>query len=213
MKNLTYLLPCLLLGVTGFSQVGINTTNPTSTLDVNGTVRVRSLGQNIETGPELPPEHEATRIMGLDDDGNFVKVELDENIYLDNNVLKSVDRKAEIGTLPNFNAPRANNVSLIIWPGGANSGKSVIRIENLQGDIEITGFDVSGLGGPALADGTMAWLYAVDGKVKLKIDDNNSDPENQIKAYSDIEIKQYGMVQIMYDGVLQRWVVMSKKSN
>jgi len=33
----------LLFPLIGFSQVGINTTNPSTTLDVNGTARVRSL--------------------------------------------------------------------------------------------------------------------------------------------------------------------------
>jgi hypothetical protein len=33
----------LLFPLIGFTQVGINTTNPTNTLDVNGTTRVRSL--------------------------------------------------------------------------------------------------------------------------------------------------------------------------
>jgi len=33
----------LLFPLIGFSQVGINTTNPSNTLDVNGTARVRSL--------------------------------------------------------------------------------------------------------------------------------------------------------------------------
>ncbi len=77
--------------------------------------------------------------------------------------------------------------------------------------MDITGFDVSGLGGPALADGTMAWIYPVSGQIKLLVADPASNVENQIMASEDIEVKQYGMVQIMYDGDLQKWVVMTKK--
>lgn len=41
-----YLIGCLLFSVIGTAQVGIGTTNPTTTLDVNGSLRVRTTDTN-----------------------------------------------------------------------------------------------------------------------------------------------------------------------
>lgn len=204
MKNFTLLLACLFIGFSSLSQVGINTTEPTSTLDVNGNIRVR----NIEGGSEN--EIIATQVVGLDEEGNFVRIEVSDNIYLENNELRIVERKADVGQIPVFTGTRANNVSLIIWPGGANSSKSVIRIEHSTGDLEITGFDVSGFGGPAAADGVTVSLYPTDGRLKLLINNTDSAEENRIQNTNGVVvIQQYEMMRIMYDGTLQRWVIMS----
>ncbi|MDN3725201.1 hypothetical protein QRD02_12495 [Aequorivita sp. SDUM287046] len=203
MKNLTALFACLCVGISSFSQVGINTTEPTSTLDVNGSIRVRDLGIGSDN------EIVATQVVGMDEEGNFVRIEMSENIYLENNVLKTVERRNKIGTLPTFTGTVGHNVDMILWPGGANSTTPVLKIIATNGDFNITGFDVSSLGGPAAADGITAWLYSVSGKLELKVEDNGSAPQNRILADSNTNIRRYGMVKIMYDGALQRWLIMS----
>jgi hypothetical protein len=46
LKSLWVLVLFLLISVTGYSQVGINTTNPMSTLDVNGNLSVKTVTLN-----------------------------------------------------------------------------------------------------------------------------------------------------------------------
>lgn len=48
-----------------FSQVGINTTDPTATLDINGNIRIRTL--SIKKSPD------ASQITTVDDNGNVSK--------------------------------------------------------------------------------------------------------------------------------------------
>ncbi len=207
MKNLTYLLPCLLFGVTGFSQVGINTTNPSSTLDVNGTVRVRSLGQDLE-GPQVPPERMAVSVLGLDEDGNFVKVTIGKNVDLINNEVIAIDRTLEMGDLPApFNATRVSNASLAVLPGEPNHGRSIIKIINTAGagDTEITGIE-------AAPDGTHIWLYAVSGKLELVPNSTESLVGNRIEQNDKMKAKQYEMIELFYDATRGKWIVMQNHS-
>ncbi len=205
MKKLLFFFLTLVFTVPSIAQVGINTTRPDATLHVEGNLIISDTGGMTMEGEPI----EATKIVGIDDDGNIVELTTDENLYLENNIIKTVDRKERIGDLPVFSGSEAHNVSLIVFPGGSNGGRSVIRLRHDSGVFDITGFDVGELGGPAAADGYTAWLYAVTDDVILKAEDNGSDPENRIAANNDFTIEQYQMVKIMYDSLLQRWVVMS----
>jgi len=181
-----------------YAQVGINTNDPTSDLDINGSMRLR--GGGLERS-NFKPE----KILAVDESGFIQEVDLDENLYFNGTTLKVAQRKVEIGAVPDFNATgRVNNAALLIWPGGINRYRSVVRLQNSQGDLEFSGID----GGE---DGMVIKLYPVDGTLQLNHEDNNSDPENRIRipgAGGEMNVDQYGMIQLLYDGTIQRWIVM-----
>ncbi len=195
-----YFLFFLFFSVTCISQVGINTNEPTSTLDVNGSVRIRVMDSN-----ESRPIN-ATKIVGMDDEGNFVEVEMAKNIDLINNRLVVTDRILEMGGLATpLIAAQNHNVSLRILPGAANHGRSIIRIETTIGDTEITGIE-------AAPDGTHIWLYAVSGKLTLAYNSPLSLPANRIERNDKMVAKQYEMLELVYDGIRGIWIVMQNHS-
>lgn len=207
MKNLSLLALSLLIYYTGHTQVGINTTHPTSTLDVAGTLRVRGAKSDALLNPI-----QATKIVGMDDEGNFVEVTLGENLYLESNVIKHSPQIERIYNRPSISQSTWHNAPDIIWPGGTGHGKPVVKITNSSGDLEITGIDMSVFATPMDAHGYVVTLYSVSGELKLKSEDSNSNTMNQfiLSDGNDVNLKRYEMVKIMYDGQLERWLVMSK---
>lgn len=196
------------IGATSYAQVGVNTTEPTSTLDVNGTLRVRSLEAN-----EL---QNARFVLGSDVNGNLISLELGDNLYIDGNVIRQRTSQT-IGDITPVDDSEADDLNLVIWPGGTNSDRSVIKISSNTGNLIITGIDVSGAGSPLLANGKSFYIMAVSGSIKLMSEDSNSSQENQfiLEDGNAVNIGQYEMVQVMYDaslgaGTPGRWVVMSK---
>ena len=105
-----------------------------------------------------------------------------------------------------------SDVTGIIWPGGTGNNKPVIKITTTFGDIEITGIDMSGFATPMDAHGYVVTMYSTSGELKLKSEDSNSQTINQflLADGNDVNLKQYEMVKIMYDGELERWLVFSK---
>lgn len=73
MKKLLFLL----FPILSIAQVGINTTNPTNTLDVNGTARVRSLTNGTtetnSNGEFLTVPYKAVCMGIVDANGNLIK--------------------------------------------------------------------------------------------------------------------------------------------
>ncbi|MFC7358315.1 hypothetical protein ACFQO1_11500 [Jejudonia soesokkakensis] len=206
MKKITPLIFLLLISFYATSQVGINTVEPTADLDINGTLRVRKM----TTSPERSLE--ATSIIGVDASGNLVEVTLDENLYLENNVIKYNHRQEEIYNRPDAVSNILHDAVDIIWPGGTGNGRPTVRITNTNGDLEITGIDMSGFASPMDADGYTVTLYSVSGELRLKSEDSNSQTVNQflLADGNDVNLKRYEMVKIMYDGQLERWLVVSR---
>ena len=194
MKKLAPICVLLLLGMQVFSQVGINTTTPTSTLDVNGSLRVRTVDS-------IPENVEALRLIGVDQDGYFIPVEAEDNIILENNTLRAIETKYGFGNTALIVESAVHNVDLIILPGEPNDDKKVIRIMTQSGNVDITGFK-------AVEDGQTIWILAATGQVKLIGDSNGSDPENRMQFNGNITLQQYEMVQLIYDGTIQRWLLM-----
>ena len=177
-----------------FSQVGINTTQPSATLDVNGNIRVREMKSNFA-------DYQAIKIVGLDSIGNFVEVEIDENVILEENKLRVVENKYRFAETQPITTTIVHNLSLIILPGEPNDDKKVIKIITSGGDINLTGIEAG-------EDGQTVWLLPYTGKVKLLGMDAGSDPENQFMFTGMRQVLQYGMIQLLYDGTLQKWLVM-----
>lgn len=181
------------MSVSLFAQVGIGTTNPQATLDVNGTLRINTTDQESVI---------TNKLGGLNNDGTFREVEIGGNLELKNNVLsikKATDHSFGSIILP---VKTNHDVDLLIGDGELNEGKSIIRIYNLLlGESKLTGIKAG-------YDGQSVWLYPQDGKLKLQANDNNSLPVNHIESNNKSGAKQYGMINIVYDGTRQKWIIM-----
>ena len=204
--NLQNLLFFLFLFASFFTQaqVGINTTDPKADLDVNGTFRVGELsGENLQ----------ARKLLGVNEDGIILELEMDENIYIDGSKVKSHTRREGVYEHNLLGIPLIDNALSIIWPGGTGDGKSVIRIDNLiVPNTTLTGLEMNVFTTPTDAHGMTVTLYSVSGTITLKSDDAGSSPENRFRlaAGLDVIIQQYEMVRVMYDAILEKWLVMSR---
>ena len=186
MKNLALFLTALLICSSAYSQVGVNTTEPTTTLDVNGTLRVRGVKNS---------ESIAQRIVGIDDAGNFVEVEVDENLVLENNRIRAVDQSTELGDVPILGLPIIDNLDLVILPGEPNRNKPVLRLQSLLGDMILT-------------DGQMVYLYPISGDLTLIPNSILSLFGNRIESNVNTTIPRYSMVKLMYDATRSKWIIM-----
>ncbi len=187
----------MLITISSTAQVGINTTEPTSTLDVNGSMRIRKASRT--------PAYDilATRIIGVDELGNLVEVEVDENLVLENNRLRSTNRILKIGDIPLIGLPIVDDLNLVIWPGEPNEDKSVIRIRSLLGDVIMTGL-------AAGQDGQQIWLYPVSGRITFWPNSLLSLFGNRIENNSNLVVERYEMVRLMYDATRSKWIIMDR---
>jgi len=194
MKNLAPLFIALLFALQAFSQVGINTTEPTATLDVNGNIRVRKMNDSFT-------DSVAEKLVGMDEDGNFVLVDVDENVILEENKLRVVENRYRFASVTVI-GDDLNNLDLLILPGEPNDDKKIVRIHTpADGNITITGI-VAG------ENGQTVWILAMDGSIRLVGLDDDSDPENQFLIAGQITIQQYEMIQLVYVTELQKWLIM-----
>jgi hypothetical protein len=192
MKKFAPIFVVLLIGFQCFAQIGINTKEPTSTLDVNGSLRVRG-SNNSRTV--------ATKIVGVDENGNFVDVVVAKNLILENNTIHAIDRHSEIGDIPVIGIPVVDDVDLIILPGEPNDDRSVIRLTSLLGDMTFTGLKAG-------TDGQKIWLYPVSGQLTIIPNSLLSIFSNQVEGSGLIITEQYRMIQLIYDGSRSKWIVM-----
>lgn len=196
MTKIAPLIVCLLCSLLSFAQVGINTSNPTSTLDVNGNIRIRTL--SVDQGV-------ATKLIGVDDIGNMMEIEVEEGVVLENNKLRAADRFERISEPFEINISVGNNVNFIILPGEPNDEKTVIRITSTLSSIEISGIQ-------AAQHGQRIKLYPTTGDLSLSVNDTGSLPGNRILAHNNgmVTVRQYQMVELMYDGLAGGWIIASR---
>lgn len=192
MKKLL-IISMLLVCATTIAQVGIGTINPQETLDVNGTSQFRVTNQSgVAT----------IKLGGLDENGVFREIYVGTNLKLTNNTLSaSSDSKFSFGEIEiNVgNSSPIDNVDLNIRTGEVNEDKSIIRIYSNRNNIQFSGIKAG-------EDGQHLWLYPQDGKIKLKDNDNGSDSSNRFESSLDIE--QYEMAHLVYDGARGKWIIM-----
>lgn len=193
MKKFVTVLFLLLLSLKVYSQVGIGTSSPTETLHVAGTLRIDSTAQKSVI---------TTKIGGMDNFGTFRQIDIGSFLVLTDNKLATKDPSDQYFGSISLPIKDNNNVNLLMGPGEANEGKSIIRIFNdLLGDSLITGI-------AAGYDGQHLWLYPQDGKIDLMPDDLNSLPANRIEANSLSGGNMYCMIEIVYDSVRGKWIIM-----
>ncbi|WP_194851182.1 hypothetical protein [Nonlabens antarcticus] len=208
----------LCVGLISTAQIGVNTNKPTANLDVNGTLRIRSLEKTVDG---FQASGTVLYIMGVDEKGNVIPIEISENIVLEGNKLKVQLPEVEtaVTELPNGGNLSDNysggkdglindlDLGIVILPGDPRGRRPVIRLSNGDSNrsVEITGFKAS-------FDGAQAWLYPTSGNIKLKKKSSKSIAANQILTDKDITVKPFEMVQLMYDGTAQKWLIMSAPS-
>ncbi|PKA83665.1 hypothetical protein ATE92_1830 [Ulvibacter sp. MAR_2010_11] len=182
----------MLLSIIGFGQVGIGTTNPQETLHINGTLRVTNTSAPTVT---------STKISGFDSNGTLREVSLGSRLVLTNNVLETKSGVDYSFGAVTFSVKTNHNTDLLIGEGEANEGKSIIRIFNTSGETVLTGIKAG-------YDGQSIWLYPQDDKIDLKTNDSGSLAMNRFEENNNNKGKVYTMIQIVYDGARQKWIIM-----
>jgi len=197
MKNLIYVFSLLPLFL--FSQVGINTTTPLETLHVEGTLCVT----NTSTKTPL-------KISGLDTKGTLTDVLLGANLQLTGNVLSA-------NTSTSTSSPTRYLSATVNLPTGSpgdefddldislsilNANKVLIRLEGRSFNYKITGIS----GG---TDGRHLILFNVEAvNMNLNNKDTSSLAQNRIITLANnLLTSGQGTAELVYDGVLQRWVL------
>ncbi len=179
-----------------FSQVGINTTTPQETLDVEGTLRVSN------TTSCMPD-----KISGTNANGVLTDVVVGRNLALTGNVLSADVTGGSafyvVATIPVPDGPpgdEINNIDLDL--SGANSNKVVFRLVGRTANYKITGIS----GG---TDGRHIVLFNVStSNLTLVAESPTSLPQNRmITLANNVATSGQGTAELVYDGTLQRWIL------
>ena len=71
-----------------------------------------------------------------------------------------------------------------------------------DGNIKFTGIEAG-------EDGQNLWLYPQHGDLELKDNDGDSLSANQIEKNTFDKPKEFEMIQIVYDGTRNKWIIMN----
>lgn len=181
----------------GYAQVGIGTTNPLSTLHVQGTMRITNTDNTTQT----------TKLAGTCDSGIVADIKVGRNLSLVNNELTASDgdnstyKVAAIRLSTAFSNQAFDNLDLQL--SGVNAGVVVFR---LYGSTQ--NFSIKGLTGGT--NGRHIILYN-SSPVNMKMDHMiSSVPINNIDTIgSSTSTSGIGTVELVYDGASSKWIVIS----
>ena len=181
-----------------YSQVGIGTVDPQSTLHVEGTFQVSNTNDVCD----------AEKLAGIGPTGRVTNVIVGPNLTLTGNVLSAnagsnnaFYKIATIPVAPPFPNYTYNDFEMDI--NGANSNVVVFRLVGATNN-----FSLSGIRGGT--DGRHIIIYNANA-VNMKIDHLvGSLPQNQIDTLgSSTSTSGIGTVELVYDGVLLKWIVVN----
>ena len=192
-----YIILILLLAPTLiFAQVGIGTTSPQETLDVNGSIRISNITKSS-----------ATRMLGTDANGTLNEVVIGGNLELNSGALRSTGSTKYFTKTMIFNTTsnghKFHDVNLDLE--GANKDETVFRITGTNHRFEFTGI----AGG---TDGRHIVLMNVSPEnFKLSDNDSGSIAQNRIETMSGgfEQTSGKGVAELIYDGGLQRWIIIN----
>lgn len=201
-----YKITIVIFGILGLSgqsihaQVGVNTTTPQETLDVNGTVRIQNTGTI-----------NSTKVLGNDSNGTVGTIDVGDNLTIINNTIHATGSSdygiINIPIISIFPNQPHNNLDLQL--GGANLFKTVIRITGPINNFVITG----------IAGGT-------DGRHILLLNMTTSNMILSNEALGSLAINRIntlgggpsentsgqGAMELVYDGILARWLILDVRN-
>lgn len=190
----------------GFCQVGVNTSTPTSALDVNGTVRVENL---IDTAGEVSLTGVAASTTT-----QLSRTSTGAGLIVRNNTLELAPVTRNIGALDLSPLIAAlgvtlTDISALLGLGEDNEASTFIRVYGYNTTINLTGIS----GG---VHGRRITLYfSEESNVRLKEESILALPQNRFNtlATSQITVSGTGFVELVYDatagGVIKgRWLVL-----
>lgn len=203
MKKKLLLLMVFLTAVT-YAQIGIGTINPQETLHIEGDLIVE--GFNVSDN--------STSLVGADDLGNLTVLNLDNQLTLENNSLQLANNiyyglgDMDLSGVSIGAGNVTHNLDLQLGPGEANFGKVVINVHGLPGNVKITGIEDG-------SDGQHLFFYHSETKTIVFLDELDaksvgSRDINRIKVHASSEtIGAEGSVEMIYDGNISRWILLS----
>jgi hypothetical protein len=178
------------------AQVGINTTTPQETLDVEGTLRISN------TTSCMP-----NKISGTNANGVLTDVVVGDNLALTGNVLSADVTGGSayyiVATIPVPDGPpgeELNNFDLDL--NGVNSNKVVFRLVGRTANYKITGI----AGG---TDGRHIVLFNVSTSNLTLVAESgfSTAPNRMITLANNVATSGQGTAELVYDGTLQRWIL------
>ncbi len=196
MKNIIYLFVFAPLFM--FSQVGINTTTPQETLDVEGTLRVSN------TTSCMP-----NKISGTNGDGVLTDIYVGANLQLTGNVLSATAGGGGgsayylVGTVLVPDGPPGEELhDYDMGVNTINANRVVFRLVGRTANYKITGIS----GG---TDGRHIVLFNVStSNLTLVAESTDSLPQNRmITLANNVATSGQGTAELVYDGALQRWIL------
>lgn len=195
-----------------FSQVGIGTSNPDATIDINGTVRITDI-------PKITVAEASQGLGGISTANKINKTELGINIFLsyeDGLITAPVAR--DMGSrsiLPEdyTSGIRIDNLDIYIGQDEINETSTFIKVIDYSSTTKLGGI-TGGYHGRRLT------LYFWEDNVVFNIleDSSNSSPQNRFitLSTSQLAVNGKGLVDLVYDenagsDGLGRWIVIKFK--
>lgn len=187
------------------AQVGINTTMPIETIDINGTAAIRDLSTHATS---------TSKLLGSDNQGVVGGVEIGRNLELTNGVLNaSIEgtRYLPVIITDNFFTNTFNDLDFDI--NGANSDKTLFILRGIGSNAATTTF--TGLQGGT--DGRVIIIRADRQNFNMFIvnESPNSLPQNRFQFNTNPgqseNVNGYGSFTFVYVSDVQRWVLINKE--
>lgn len=193
----TVCVATLLFFQMGYAQVGIGTTNPLSTLHVQGTMRITNTDNTTST----------TKLAGTCDSGIVADVKVGRNLTLVNNELSAADgdnsiyKVAAVKMLTPVSNFAFDNLDLQL--SGVNAGVVVFRFYGSTQNFSIKGIT----GG---TNGRHIILYN-SSAVNMKMDHMMSSiaPNSIDTIGASTSTSGIGTVELVYDGSASKWIVIA----
>src|SRR5690554_4448388 len=184
-----------------YSQVGIGTIEPTETLDIDGTLRVRATAPQIGT--------ELVKIGGLDVNGVFHEIAIGLNLILKNNTLSvKTPFDHSYGSIHLEAAFDFNDVDLKLNEGEENEGKTIIKISYTPpNNAPLPTAYIWSIKDAGIRHGQQIWLLCDTREIRFLTTGDPENPPGHILGYAPYnpKVNRNEIVNFVYDGEIKKW--------